>query len=311
MERWIATNCSLCSPVTLFSTIATMTGTNFSLSREEAIAALAWQVEMGADDAVMDAPTDWSSVDTRVLTGKKRVASRQPEQQPATAPARPTPNSQQAAAMGSEAAIKSAREIAATCQSLDDIRKVLESFDGCPLKSTAKSLVFEDGNRDARVMVIGEAPGADEDRQGKPFVGRSGQLLDRMLASIGLDRQSDDPAKAAYISNIIFWRPPGNRKPTDAEVIMCLPFIERAIILKKPEFIVCTGGTPAQQLMRTTTGITRLRGKWADYDAGGTKIPCLPTLHPAYLLRSPAAKRQAWQDLLSLKKRLDGALNGE
>lgn len=281
-----------------------MTTPTLPLSREDALAALAWQVEMGADDAVMNVPTDWSSADPRAMLGKPPARIQMPVERAPPASPRPAARAPSPAAIGSDAVIKSARQTAAACQSLDDIRAALEKFDGCPLKATAKSLVFEDGNREARVMVVGEAPGADEDRQGKPFIGRSGQLLDRMLAAIGLDRNADNPAQAAYISNIIFWRPPGNRKPTDAEVVMCLPFIERAIALKKPDILICAGGTPAQQLLRTTTGITRLRGNWGTYDAGGTPIPCLPTLHPAYLLRNPSAKRQVWQDLLSVKKRL-------
>jgi DNA polymerase len=150
-------------------------------------------------------------------------------------------------------------------------------------------------------MLIGEAPGADEDRQGKPFVGVSGQLLDHMLASVGLDRDK------VYISNVIFWRPPGNRSPTDAEIAACLPFVERHIALVKPKILVLMGGVAAKTILRTKDGITRIRGRWVDYrPAGGTSddiIPCLPIYHPAYLLRQPAAKRQAWNDILSLTKR--------
>jgi DNA polymerase len=188
-------------------------------------------------------------------------------------------------------------------QTIDELRAALSTFDGCPLRQTAMNLVFADGNPSAPVMFIGEAPGEDEDRQGKPFVGVSGQLLDRMLAGVGLDRTS------IYISNAIFWRPPGNRSPTDAEIAACLPFVERHIALVKPKFLVLMGGVAAKTLLRTKEGITRMRGKWVDYrlagDGSETVIPCLPTYHPAYLLRQPAAKRQAWNDIISLINRIN------
>jgi DNA polymerase len=149
-------------------------------------------------------------------------------------------------------------------------------------------------------MFIGEAPGREEDEQGKPFVGRSGQLLDRMLAAIGLSRHSAEPASSAYITNVIYWRPPGNRKPTEAETLMCMPFVLRTIELARPEFIVCLGSTPTQRLLGLTDGILKTRGAWREFR--GT--PVLPTLHPAYLLRQPAQKRLAWRDLLSLKRKL-------
>lgn len=189
--------------------------------------------------------------------------------------------------------------------SIDDLRATLLAFDGCALKQTAMNLVFADGNPKASIMFIGEAPGEDEDRQGKPFVGVSGQLLDKMLAGIDLDRSK------VYISNVIFWRPPGNRSPTDMEVAACLPFVEKHIALVKPQFLVLLGGVAAKTILRTKEGITRMRGRWLDYRiAGGSSedvIPCLPTYHPAYLLRQPAAKRQAWNDLLTLSKRINQA----
>lgn len=201
------------------------------------------------------------------------------------------------------ATAESAKTLAAHCQTLDALRAALEKFDGCTLKQTAKNLVFADGNPDARVMLIGEAPGRDEDLQGLPFVGRSGQLLDRMLAAIGLDRTS------VYIANVLPWRPPGNRAPTPAEQTICRPFIDRQIDLVAPEFLVFLGGVSAKQMLNTSTGIMKLRGKWAVYKMGDTMdergIPALPTLHPAYLLRQPAQKRLAWRDFLSLKARLD------
>jgi DNA polymerase len=194
---------------------------------------------------------------------------------------------------------------AAACQSLDDIVRALEAFDACPLKKTATNLCFADGNPKAHVMLIGEAPGRDEDLQGKPFVGRSGQLLDRMLASIDLSRSSDDPGSSVFITNTIFWRPPGNRTPTEAETSMCLPFLLRTIELQKPRFIMCVGATPAQRLTGKREGILKLRGNWTSVQIGGRNIPLLPTLHPAYLLRQPAQKRLAWRDLLSLRQAID------
>jgi DNA polymerase len=187
--------------------------------------------------------------------------------------------------------------------SIDELRAAVASFDGCPLRQTAMNLVFSDGNPSAPIMMVGEAPGEDEDRQGKPFVGVSGQLLDRMLGAVGMDRTS------VYISNVIFWRPPGNRSPTDSEIASCLPFVERHIALVKPKILVLLGGVAAKTMLRTKDGITRMRGKWVDYRIAGSNedeiIPCLPIYHPAYLLRQPGAKRQAWADILQLSRRLE------
>lgn len=192
-----------------------------------------------------------------------------------------------------------ARARAAACTSLEELREVVAGFEGCSLRDTAHSLVFSDGNPAARVMLIGEAPGRDEDIQGKPFVGRSGQLLDRMLAAIGLDRQS------AYLANVIYWRPPGNRAPTAAELAICRPFIRRQIELADPEILVFLGRVPAAELLETTQGIQRLRGTWRTYASGGRQWPVMATFHPAYLLRQPAAKKLSWRDFLAIRKRLD------
>ena len=199
----------------------------------------------------------------------------------------------------------SARELAAGAGTLDALEAAIARFEGCPLKRTARNTVFARGNRAARVMLVGEAPGKEEDEQGKPFVGRSGQLLDRMFAAIGLG--PDD----IYISNILNWRPPGNRNPTQEEIAMCLPFIERHIALKAPDVLVLAGGISAQTLLRERTGITRLRGRWARYalrDAQGEptdrEIPVLPLFHPSYLLRRPPEKRLAWLDMLALEEKL-------
>jgi DNA polymerase len=180
----------------------------------------------------------------------------------------------------------------------------MRGFEGSPLKKSARSFVFCDGLAGARVMVIGEAPGGEEDRVGKPFVGRAGQLLDRMLAAIGLARTASAPEDAAYITNILPWRPPGNRTPTQAEVALFLPFIERHIELAKPDFIFSIGNTPTKSLLDTATGIKRMRGRWVRHAATGVAL--LPSFHPAYLLRQPADKRLAWRDLLSLRAALDG-----
>lgn len=183
--------------------------------------------------------------------------------------------------------------------SLEELRAALEAFEGCALKATASRLVFADGNPQARLMLVGEAPGGDEDRQGLPFVGRAGHLLDRMLEAIGLDRTK------VYITNVIPWRPPGNRTPTPAEIQACLPFMARHIQLVNPEIMVCLGNVSVQTLLKTREGITRARGQWFDYPLPGRSLRTLAMLHPAFLLRSPAFKRQAWNDLRALRAALD------
>jgi uracil-DNA glycosylase family 4 len=196
-----------------------------------------------------------------------------------------------------EAAL-SAREAARSANTIDELRATLERFEGCPLKATATQLVFSDGNPQARLMFVGEAPGRDEDIDGLPFVGRSGKLLDRMLAAIGLDRSS------VYIANIVPWRPPGNRTPTPQEQQVCLPFILRQIELADPDVLVCLGGPSAQTLLGVKDGITRIRGRWFPFDTGKREIRAMPTFHPAFLLRSPLQKRFAWRDYLAIKKAL-------
>ncbi len=233
-----------------------------------------------------------------------RAALRIPQQfrpQKEAERAAPAPPPAAITAIPPEEAQASAKALAAEAQSLEALRALLAEFDGCALKSMAKNLVFDDGNPQGRVMLIGEAPGAEEDREGRPFVGRSGQLLDRMLAAIGLDRES------VYIANVIPWRPPGNRTPTPQELAVCLPFIQRQVALADPDFIVCLGGSATQALLGTRTAITAARGRWFAYDTGSRTIPALSTFHPAYLLRQPLQKRRAWQDLRALKKALEGA----
>jgi DNA polymerase len=205
------------------------------------------------------------------------------------------------AAVPDEAQALLARQLAASASTLDELRRHMAAFDGCNLKFTAKNLVFADGNPDADLMLVGEAPGRDEDLEGLPFVGRSGRLLDRMLAAIGLDRSS------AYIANVIPWRPPGNRTPTPHETEICRPFIERQIELVNPKVLVNLGGPSAKTLLNTTEGILRLRGNWRVHTtSSGAAIPAMPTLHPAYLLRTPAHKKLAWRDFLEVKVKLRG-----
>lgn len=275
-----------------------------NLSPEEAAALLAFYVEAGVSDALGDEPVNRYALSDTVPASVPREAP--PQAREATPePRRELSPPAHAAAPSSipledAQAAESAREIAARCATLDELRKALATFEGCPLRYTAKNLVFADGNPQARLMMIGEAPGRDEDLRGLPFVGRAGQLLDRMLASIGLDRSS------VYIINTLPWRPPGNRTPTPAEHAVCMPFVERHVELVNPDIIVLLGGVSAKQILRTDTGIMRLRGKWSSIKVGEREVPALPTLHPAYLLRQPAQKQLAWRDLLSLKMRLQG-----
>lgn len=249
-------------------------------TREQSLAALAWQVEAGADEAIAESPRD-------------RLA---PPAAPAASAARPAGPP----LTSTQAALDSARSLAQSADSVEALRAALERFEGCGLKHTAMNLVFGDGNPQASVMIIGEGPGAEEDRRGLPFVGPSGRLLDRMLACIGLDRGS------VYITNVLFWRPPGNRTPQDTEIAACLPFVERHIELVDPHFLLLLGGKSAKTLLGRSEGILRLRGRWTHYQHVGLArpIPALATLHPAYLLRQPAQKRLAWRDFLALREAL-------
>jgi len=257
-------------------------------------ALLAWQLEAGADEAVGNSPVN------RLAQPKKAggAAPAQAEARPpsGTAPTA-TPVAIETAAMPGP--VMAARARAREAWTLDDLRHILEGFEGCPLRFTAKSLCFADGNPEARVMFVGEAPGADEDIQGKPFVGRAGKLLDKMLEAIGLDRSS------AYITNVVFWRPPGNRTPTPQETQICRPFIERQIEIIDPDVLVLLGGAAAKEMLNRPEGILKMRGKWFDYDTGKRTIKAIATLHPAYLLRQPAQKRLAWRDFLAVKQARD------
>lgn len=251
------------------------------LNHEEMLAALDWYQAAGVDVAVGEEPVNRFA---------QRPAARTPAPAPAETIAPPT------AALGGDPA--EARALAASAQTLDELRAILEAYDGCGLKLRATRLCFADGNPEARIMLIGEAPGAEEDRQGKPFVGRSGQLLDRMLAAIGLDRSS------VYIANTVPWRPPGNRTPTPEEMALCLPFLHRQVELVAPRLVMTLGGPAMQTVFDTTAGIIKMRGKWQNVAIGAHQVDAIPTLHPAYLLRNPAAKQQAWRDMLSLKLKM-------
>ncbi|MEO0327073.1 MAG: uracil-DNA glycosylase [Pseudomonadota bacterium] len=271
-----------------------------------------WYIQAGVDICLEDKPIDRfaqsleeksSQKDTR----KEQPLSQQKEKTPLNRRSSGTGGQERVVPMKSgvtvpdKASVDTAVEIAAQTNTLEELRTAIAAFEGCNLKRTAKSTVFADGNPDAKIMLIGEAPGRDEDMQGLPFVGRAGQLLDRMLAAIELDRNK------VYISNIIPWRPPGNRTPTPQETEICRPFIERHIELIQPEIIVLLGGSSAKTLLRTSDGIMRLRGKWSEVSTKHAAVRAMPTLHPAYLLRQPAHKRLSWQDLLQIKQVLDTA----
>jgi DNA polymerase len=277
----------------------------------ESLALLKLYIEWGADEAIEStpqsrlgatAPAPFTRVRTPVQPGFSEAARTAAPPPPALAPraAAPRIDLRKLGPMD-QAAIESARDSARNAASLEDLKAALARYDGVSLRKTATNLVFADGNPKAELMLVGEAPGADEDRQGLPFVGVSGQLLDRMMAAIGYDRTT------FYITNVCFWRPPGNRKPTEAELAAQQPFVLRHIELVRPKVLVLVGGSAAQMLLGTTEGITRLRGKWFDYRSDGLAqpIPALPIFHPAYLLRQPELKREAWRDLLKLRVRLD------
>jgi DNA polymerase len=253
---------------------------------------LAFYLEAGVDCALSD-----TAVDRLADPDLQPAASEPPKPVRMAAPV-PLPAPRGEAAPAPEAAIQSAREAARTAPTLEALRALLENFEGCALKSTATRLVFADGNPQARIMFVGEAPGREEDIEGLPFVGRSGKLLDRMIAAIGLDRSS------VYIANVIPWRPPGNRTPTPQETQICLPFIQRQIELVNPDVLVTLGNPSTQTLLSTREGIMKTRGRWFDYDTGTRTIRAIATFHPAYLLRSPSYKRMSWQDLRAIAKAL-------
>ena len=271
---------------------------------------LAFYAEAGVDGMLREQPTNHfgpeeSPANSRAEGAPQRstpalalTGSRVRQPEPTTA-GTAAPNAPGASLpLSPDTAVMAAREAARNAASLDELRAIMTGFQGCALRVTATQLVFAEGNPQARVMFVGEAPGRDEDLAGLPFVGRSGKLLDRMLAAIGLDRTS------AYIANIIPWRPPGNRTPTPQESQICLPFILRQIELADPDVLVCLGGPSSQALLGFKDGIRRTRGRWLSFDTGKREIRAMATFHPAYLLRSPLEKRHAWRDFLAVKKAL-------
>jgi uracil-DNA glycosylase len=258
--------------------------------REDLAALLHWYVAMGVDDAIDAVPND------RLAAVAAPARAARPSPPP---PAEAPPPAVVLASASAGAA--SARQRAAAAATLKELEEAVASFDGCALRRTATHTVFADGTAHSPVMIIGEAPGADEDRIGRPFVGRSGQLLDRMLAAIGLDRQRN-----VYITNVLFWRPPGNRKPTDDEIAACLPFVWRHIALNAPKVLVLCGGTATSALLERSEGITRLRGRWFDLTVPGLDqpVPTLTTYHPSFLLRAPGRKSESWRDFLELQSKI-------
>lgn len=260
------------------------------IDHRAARALLEWQMELGADEAILDAPVDRYALDP----APPAAAASHVTRPAASAPAPPLPETK-------ADPVAEARSAAAAAPDLAALAAAQAAFEHCEIKRGARNFVFADGDPAARVMIIGEAPGREEDLEGRPFVGRAGQLLDKMLAAIGMSRAAADPDSAVYIANILPWRPPSNRTPDAAEIAMMLPFVERHVALANPDVVVLMGNTPCQALLGKA-GITRLRGRWAE----ALGRPALPTFHPAYLLRTPSAKREAWADLLALKARLEG-----
>src|ERR1700690_287955 len=254
---------------------------------------LDFYLEAGVDALVGEAPVDRFAPETAAPPARALQPVALPGDLEIKGRASPP-----AAPIAPDEAAMAARAAGTTAETLDELRASLERFDGCALKATATQLVFADGNPQARVMFVGEAPGRDEDIEGLPFVGRSGKLLDRMLAAIGLDRTF------VYIANIVPWRPPGNRTPTPQETQICLPFIQRQIELVNPDVLVTLGNPSTQTLLGIKEGITKTRGRWFTFNTGKREIRALPTFHPAFLLRSPLQKRFAWRDFLAIKKTL-------
>ena len=256
---------------------------------EDTLSILNWLVEAGAGEAMGETPVN------RLAAPAPSAA---PPVQRVAAPPRPAPVARPAPLNGD--AIGGAQAAAAAAGNLAELRAALESYDGCALKRTATNTVFADGTPAGGILFIGEAPGRDEDRIGKPFVGRAGQLLDKMLLSIGLDRNVN-----AYITNVINWRPPDNRDPSPEEAAQCLPFLRRHIELADPELIVLLGAVAARHVVGLSDGIMKMRGRWLEYRVGTRMVPLMPTLHPAYLLRQPAHKKLAWRDLQAIAARME------
>jgi len=249
------------------------------MENKDILPVLQWYLDSGVDETIGHETLDWFALSPPIL--------------PETAALKAAP------VLSVDQIAQEAEQLARTCTALPALHEAIKNFDGCRLKKTATHTVFSDGNPLSHIMLIGEAPGVDEDRQGRPFVGENGHFLDRMFKAIGLDR-----AKDFYLANILPWRPPGNRSPTVEEITICLPFIKRHIELFNPKLIILLGGTSAATLLNSSLGITRLRGKWAEYDLKDNKIPVRALFHPAYLLRQAKAKGDTWADLLEIKAKI-------
>jgi DNA polymerase len=263
---------------------------------------LDWYLAMGVDTATGEETVDWLARGPEAaMPAVQRPQALAPGSDPAGLTPAPVQRVPASPARAPDAAETAASQIARSCATLEELGAALARFDGCALKATAKNLCFYRGNAKARLMLIGEAPGSDEDRAGKPFVGPAGQLLDKMLAAIGLTEAD------VHITNIVYWRPPGNRTPTPQEAEVCRPFLERQVELVVPDLVLLVGGAAAKQVLNETEGIMKLRGRWRELTMGSHTARAMATLHPAYLLRSPAYKRQAWRDLLAVKQALAGA----
>lgn len=266
-------------------------------------AAIEWYLDHGVDEALGDEPVNRLKMDeilsptTAPAVDILQTRSSQPSSQPSSAP------------LGASEARTEAEKVVAQVSSLEELQTAIAEFDGLAIKKTATNMVFSDGNPQSKVMIVGEAPGADEDRQGKPFVGVSGQLLDRIFACIDMERTQEDPQKSIYISNILNWRPPGNRSPSPAEIEVSLPFIEKHIALIRPEILVFCGGVAAKALLARNDSVSKLRKSWHAYQpktkgiAEDLNIPAIVTYHPAYLLRTPGQKRAVWADILTLQEK--------
>ena len=273
--------------------------------------ALAWYVDHGVTEALCETPQD-----------RTKIEESPPPLTQSSAPgmagmmqrheAQGAPEPQASRFLGKSDAYEEAVKLAAQANTLEELFNAIHEFDGLAIKKTAYNTVFADGNPKANIMLVGEAPGADEDRQGKPFVGVSGQLLDKILSCIGLDRTEENPEKSVYISNVINWRPPGNRTPNEAETHVSLPFIERHIQLVKPKILILCGGIAAKSLLGSNNSISRLRKTWHDYKPqtealkqGAESIPAIATYHPSYLLRTPSQKKAVWQDMLEIAEKIN------
>lgn len=261
---------------------------------------LNWLKEMGADELIADTATGFYNF--KAAMGKAANTD-VPQNTPAeAAKAPPSLREDKVAFLFPEAAPAMAEAIVPPSldgvKTLAELRQIVANFDGCAIKKTAKQSVFSDGNPESKIMFIGEAPGAEEDRIGKPFVGPAGQLLDRMLGAINLDRSK------VYISNIVFWRPPGNRNPSPEEMEICMPFVKRHIEIVRPKLLICLGGIATKAMFQRPEGVMKLRGKWLDFNSADATIPTLITYHPSFLLRTPSYKKEAWTDLQDLQKRI-------